>query len=506
MFTESKLHLRHRQVFLTLIMFLRRRKESESAFTKLDLVDYFSLADNTLSELPRHVLQHLPHVKSLDLCRNKITKLTVDDFRDIQELEHLLVADNSISKIDKDAIPKALKHVHLGLNKLSTLNGALRELDDLEWIFINANNLKTIDNELPVKAKRISLIHAANNELQNLPKDLKQMTSLDSLYFYGNKLKSLDELDIAYNNLQSLNGSLRSLKALRYLNLTHNLMTEFSLQEIKGLKRLSVIDLSHNKINRGALMGLHGLLRLNLSNNLLQQIAPDDLIGLEDLRLLDVSHNHITTLEETSKTFLPSLEELIAHHNNITMLDKDFHGLPSLCMADLSFNKIQSVNYDLVSKSRCTINGVPSILKIYLQDNPVLCDERLYELMTVLESLNARVSGVSACAAAHTASPVLMRALNDALPEAAPVVVLRAGEPVQPSQLLYRRVGALIGHVLPEREGTLPILVEPPVTLPPTSSNVVVKWPDERRSEANAHIAHPLADHLRLRDKNDSPR
>lgn len=62
--------------------------------------------------------------------------------------------------------------------------------------------------------------------------------------------EKLAELDIAYNNLKSLNGSLRSLKSLRYLNLTHNLMTEFSLQEIKGLKRLSVIDLSHNKINR----------------------------------------------------------------------------------------------------------------------------------------------------------------------------------------------------------------------------------------------------------------
>lgn len=59
----------------------------------------------------------------------------------------------------------------------------------------------------------------------------------------------LADLDIAYNQLKSLNGSLRHLKNLRYLNLTHNLLTEFSLQEIKGLKRLSVIDLSQNKIS-----------------------------------------------------------------------------------------------------------------------------------------------------------------------------------------------------------------------------------------------------------------
>lgn len=65
-------------------------------------------------------------------------------------MEHLLVADNQISKIERNAIPKGLKHVHLGINKLNSLNGALKELDDLEWIFINANNLKSIDNELPV--------------------------------------------------------------------------------------------------------------------------------------------------------------------------------------------------------------------------------------------------------------------------------------------------------------------------------------------------------------------
>jgi Leucine-rich repeat (LRR) protein len=70
--------------------------------------------------------------------------------QEIQELEHLLVAGNQISKIERDAVPKALKHVHLGINKLSSLNGALRDLDDLEWIFINSNNLKSIDNELPI--------------------------------------------------------------------------------------------------------------------------------------------------------------------------------------------------------------------------------------------------------------------------------------------------------------------------------------------------------------------
>lgn len=78
---------------------------------------------------------------------------------------------------------------------------------------------------------------------------LKHFSNLQLTKDDFTEAEKLAELDIAYNELKYLNGSLRSLKSLRYLNLTHNYMTEFSLQEIKGLRRLSVIDLSHNQIS-----------------------------------------------------------------------------------------------------------------------------------------------------------------------------------------------------------------------------------------------------------------
>lgn len=111
-----------------------------------------------------------------------------------------------------------------------------------------------------------------------------------------------------------------------------------------------------------------------------------------------------------------------------------------------------------------------------------------------------------------------MRALNDVVPpqDSSPVIVVtkvngglravsesadRDAASPQIPQLVYQRVGALFGHMLPEREGGLPVVVEPPVTLPPANTNVVVKWPDERRADET----HPLVDHLRLRDLNASP-
>lgn len=69
------------------------------------------------------------------------------------------------------------------------------------------------------------------------------------------------------------------------------------------------------------------------------------------------------------QTFLPKLEKLNASHNNLTKLERDFHGLPILCFADLSNNHISYIAPDLVSKTRCSSHGVVNKLEVLLQGN-----------------------------------------------------------------------------------------------------------------------------------------
>jgi len=159
------------------------------------------------------------------------------------------------------------------------------------------------------------------------------------------------------------------------------------------------------------------LQRLNLSHNALgPTIGPRDLRGLDGLRVLDISHNQLTTLEDTSEvtpgtpvqpfrllfcsfftrvaftvqsswlelaeyrilydciqTWLPSLEELKASHNRlVTLSGRDFRGFPVLCWADISMNQIRTLMPELVANTRCTIHGVPDVLRIYLQGEFIL--------------------------------------------------------------------------------------------------------------------------------------
>nr|CAD7598643.1 unnamed protein product [Timema genevievae] len=490
---------------------------NESVFVGMGRIQYLSLADNSLTRIPRHILSQMPHIKTLDLGRGQLQTISETDFQakiqgpgspsiggysmlprspskrppkmaplfsptllfpdlpDVTELQHLVLGGNSIFEMDQDSMPRTLRHLHLGRNKLSDLNGTLRELSELEWLFINSNQLTSVDDELPRNGVKLMLIHAADNRLQRLPLELKNFVLLESAFFHYNELtrlggalqkarrlkrlhlfhnkiqevtsfgfislaprpvrlseddfmelENLEDLQLGNNLLPSLNGSLLPLRSLRYLNLSHNLLEEFSLQEIRGLRRIRILDLSDNRISRlsgrmenlveletrvmdlrlennllksldGSLMGLHGLQILNLSHNFLEKIAPDDLIGLDDLRFLDVSYNQLTTIEETSKTFLPSLEGLIASNNLLTLLDRDFHGLPVLCWADLSNNQITVVGRELASKTRCRIRGIMGTLRIYLQDNPVYCSSDLVNTMAAMEMNNTKVLGLMPC-------------------------------------------------------------------------------------------------------------
>lgn len=322
------------------------------------------MSDNHLEEIPRHVFTHMPKIVTMDLASGRIEIIRTEDFRSMQEIRHLLLVNNNIKIIEKDSIPKTIRSLHLGRNRLETLNGTLRDNEHFEYLLVNENNLITLDNEMPIKSIYLKSLFAHHNKLQNLTQDIRKFINLDAVFIHNNEIRTLDgvfrdasklqflsahdnhidyllndeflrtielqDLDLGNNYIKTTNGSLLTLQKLRMCNLSRNLITEFSLHEIRGLKELQIIDLSHNHIDKitgrlenvveqdlyfiemrldhnllktldGAMTNLNRLRTLNLSFNELKWISPDDLIGLEDLESLDVSHNYLQTLEETSK-------------------------------------------------------------------------------------------------------------------------------------------------------------------------------------------------------------
>lgn len=421
---------------------------------------YFSLSDNSLEEIPRHIFAHMPKIVTMDLGHGRIKTILTDDFRNLNDIRYLILVNNNLRFIEKKSIPKTLRFLHLGRNNLTSLNGTLRDIENMDVLFLNENNLTTLDGELPIKSANFKSLIAHHNKLENLTQDLTKFMYLDAMYVSDNELKSLgnvfqnasyiqtlsahnnkieylatdeflnavelQELDLANNFIRAINNSLLPLKTMRICNMSRNHLVEFSLNEVRGLTELQVVDLSYNHIEKltgrmenvveqdlyfvelrldhnllksldGAMLNLNRLKILDISFNKMKTISPDDLIGLDDLESLDVSHNYLQSLEETSmvhlhliltvcfstinnhcsdplfsaQTFLPKLEKLYCSYNNLTKLERDFHGLPTLCFADLSNNHITYISPELVTKTRCNSHGVINKLEILLQGKTV---------------------------------------------------------------------------------------------------------------------------------------
>lgn len=136
-------------------------------------------------------------------------------------LQHIVLAGNRLSILEEKSLPVITKQLHVGRNQLTSLNGTLREMSELEWLFINSNRLTSIDGQLPQNGKLV-LIHATNNLLEKLPQDLKNLQKIETLFFQHNLITSLD-------------GAVSKSKKLKRLQLSNN--------KIKMVSKIFLLEL-----------------------------------------------------------------------------------------------------------------------------------------------------------------------------------------------------------------------------------------------------------------------
>jgi Leucine-rich repeat (LRR) protein len=95
-------------------------------------------------------------------------------------------------------------------------NNYCRCLKELEWLFLNGNQLTTLDEQLPQEGNKLALLHAGNNRLQKLPQDLTNFNLLESLFFQ-------------HNELQNLGGTMQRARKLKRLHLHNNNIQDVSM-------------------------------------------------------------------------------------------------------------------------------------------------------------------------------------------------------------------------------------------------------------------------------------
>lgn len=105
----------------------------------------------------------------------------------------------------------------------------------------------------------------------------------------------------------------------------------------------------------------------------------------------------------------------------MTSVEKDFHGLPVLCKADLSNNVIQTIGAELGTKSHCRGTGGLLIVALYskafflfsrardtiwLSDNPILCHSEFNITMDYLQKNLTLLQGDTSICPPPTTTPL----------------------------------------------------------------------------------------------------
>lgn len=166
------------------------------------------------------------------------------------------------------------------------------------------------------------------------------------------------------------------------------------------------LDLSHNALKRlhpGWLAPFSRLRALHLGYNRLDVLGHGVFTNASGLRTLDLSSNMLRILRSHDLDGLGGLERLLLFNNRLVHLDLDaFQGLSTLSHLYLGYNELASFSFhhlhglgtthlrtlDLSSNwlGHVSVSGLaalPAFLKngLYLHNNPLPCDCRLYHLL-----------------------------------------------------------------------------------------------------------------------------
>lgn len=287
------------------VMTLRRNGLTElpSSFGQLQTLRELYLTGNCLSDLPESFC-NLSKLQVLCLERNRLVKLPSAVYAISKRLLQL--------GLDEQEVPFSLDEPLL-IPKLSILRARGCQAATFPKMLLGSKGVPA----------NLNTVFWANNGLLKLP-DLKDPSVAEAL-------RSLRLLDLAHNQITSMNAltmSDFSLRHLRDLSLAGNRLAEVPAEIAQALPSLQQL-------------WLHG--------NQLRQL-PEELGELHSLAILELHHNRLLELPQ-SVGKLQKLNWFFAHGNELTDVHiiKTLNTLPRLKIVGLGCNKIPLQQIDFHS-------------------------------------------------------------------------------------------------------------------------------------------------------------
>ncbi|KAG1662936.1 Protein artichoke [Nymphon striatum] len=332
--------------------------------------------DNEIADFDENLPSALPNLKEVHLSGNRIVSFKAAGFEYLAVIE---LARNRISSICESCFDHSfgIGRINLQSNRLRNVTRSFRSLQKLQDLNLANNHLEVLGEDTFYDFRTIQRINLAPILYRNANKIIfkfqvirlernamtslrgvfdHEITTLKSLNLAWNLLEEvplkylnvyledLDELDLSFNNLQTLqNDQFVGLKRLHVLRILSNKIKEIKPDVFEPLRRIEYLDLTCNMLTN-----ISGLFH-----------------WMGHIEVLTIAENHITSLEGIFTRHYHKLREIDFAYNRIKELRfKDFTLMPSLVKLSVYDNKIESIDEKLNLR-------LPNLQEILLSSNHI---------------------------------------------------------------------------------------------------------------------------------------
>lgn len=329
-------------------------------FTNAEIPDY----NNVTSENYGIVLERR-NVIHLALYNSEI-KLLPESIGNLTSLRRLFLGRNKIESIPKTiGNLKQLKILDLNNNHIDSLPKEIGELGNLRKLNLKNNNLSTIPNEIG-ELGNLRILNLKNNNLSTIPESINKLTKIERINLDGNEIISYPDVCLGLDYDLDVNQVRALLNLEKEINIKipcREKLSDFDVRFLKNEKKIICLCLNNCDLIElpSSIRLLKNLKYLFLSHNKFSNL-PEFIGDLEKLEYLDLHENKLISLPSQIKK-LNSLKEISLYGNKLEEIPDPLYSLKTLKVLDLRNNNLQIISNK--------IKGLKNLDQIEFSGNPI---------------------------------------------------------------------------------------------------------------------------------------